>query len=93
MHFFFQYLFVYQRVTSIIEASLLPLNVFQMNIREGEIQRLNAKIRQLHGDISDLQAQLEVKEAKVRVTDESSYILIISKNQILSFRALKWHCK
>ena len=38
----------------------------EMNIREGEVQRLNAKIRQLHSDVNDLNAQLEVKEAKVR---------------------------
>ena len=38
---------------------------FQLNIRDEEVQRLNTKIRELHSEIRDLQAQLELKDERV----------------------------
>ena len=38
---------------------------FQLNIRDEEVQRLNTKIRQLNGEIKDLQSQLELKDERV----------------------------
>ena len=38
---------------------------FQLSIRDEEVQRLNTKIRELHSEIRDLQAQLELKDERV----------------------------
>lgn len=39
----------------------------QLNIRDGEVQRLNARIKQLQSEIRDLHSQLDVSVDKVSV--------------------------
>lgn len=37
----------------------------QLAIRDEEVERLNGKVRTLHGEIRELQTQLEFKDEKV----------------------------
>ena len=44
---------------------VLKFHVFQLNIRDEEMNRLNAKIKQLQQEIRDCNSVIEANEAKV----------------------------
>ena len=54
--------------TAIATPSFSNCFIFQLSIREVEVQRLNGKIRELQGGIRDLNVQLDMKDDKVRDT-------------------------
>jgi prefoldin subunit 5 len=61
----------------------------QLNIRDGEVQRLNARIKQLQSEIRDLRSQLDVSVDKVSVDIDNIFEFIkFMQNLQFYFRKL-----